>query len=68
MREFLQDEDAQATTEYVLVLAVIVSIAIILVRDLIKPILGAFTENLSESIEKGMFNPDAMHRSPFRPQ
>ncbi len=68
MRSFFAEEDAQATIEYVLVLAVIVSIGIILVRDLIKPILGAFTDSLSESIEKGMFNPDRMHQSPFKPQ
>ena len=42
------DEDAQATTEYVLILAVLVSLAILLVRDLIRPILAQFTDNLSK--------------------
>jgi len=61
---FIHDENAQATTEYVLILAVIVSIAILLVRDLIQPVLARMNATLTRAIEK-MFNPATMHRSPF---
>ncbi len=63
---FLRDESGQGATEYVLILAVLVSIALLLVRDLIRPILAAFTDSITEAIEGGMFNPDAMHTLPFR--
>ncbi len=66
MRSFHRDETAQATTEYILILAVMVTIAIVLVRDLLRPILARFTESISDAIEKGMFQPGRMHRSPFR--
>ncbi len=66
IRDFAAEESAQATTEYVLILAVLVSIALLLVRDLIRPILATFTDSISDAIENGMFNPDSMHRLPFK--
>lgn len=66
VRRFLFEEDGQATTEYVLILAVLVSIAILLIRDLIRPLVDRMGETLSKQIES-MFQPgEAMHRSPFR--
>ena len=65
---FWKDENAQATTEYVLVLSVLVALALLLVRDLIRPILSQFTDSLSKIIEEKMFKDRAtMHQSPFRP-
>lgn len=61
---FIHDENAQATTEYILILSVIVMIAILLVRDLIQPVLTRMNAALTQAIEK-MFNPATMHRSPF---
>lgn len=67
-RSFLVDERAQATTEYVLILAVLVSLAILLVRDLIRPVLSQFTDTLSKTITEKMFKDGkSMHRSPFKP-
>ena len=63
---FWQEEEAQATTEYVLILAVLVSIAILLIRDLIRPVVDRLGDSLSKQIES-MFQPgEAMHRSPFK--
>ncbi|MBS1961498.1 MAG: hypothetical protein JST04_04735 [Bdellovibrionales bacterium] len=68
MREFLADEKAQATTEYVLILAVLVTLAILVVRDLIRPILARFTDSLSKTITEKMFKDGGtMHTSPFSP-
>lgn len=65
-RRFVEEEVAQATTEYVLILAVLVSIAILLIRDLIRPLVDRLGESLSNQIES-MFEPgEAMHRSPFK--
>ena len=67
MRSFFVEENAQATTEYVLILAVLVSLAILLVRDLIRPILARFTDSLSNAINEQMFKGgSSMHRSPFK--
>jgi len=64
---FFADEEAQATTEYILILAVLVSLAILLVRDLIRPILAQFTDNLSTIITEQLFKDGgSMHRSPFK--
>ena len=62
---FLRDEKAQATTEYILILAVLVSIAILLIRDLIRPTLDRISTSLTKRIDE-LFKPGAMHRSPFR--
>lgn len=68
MRAFLADERAQATTEYVLILAVLVTLAILVVRDLIRPILARFTDSLSKAITDKMFKDGGtMHQSPFSP-
>jgi Flp pilus assembly pilin Flp len=64
---FLFDEEAQATTEYILILAVMVTIAIVVVRDLIKPVLEAFRSTISKSITDQMFRDSkGMHQSPFK--
>lgn len=65
-RSFLVDEDAQATIEYVLIVSVLVLIAILLIRDLIRPLLDKLTAGISEALKDGMFKPGSMHRSPFR--
>jgi hypothetical protein len=62
-----RDDEAQATTEYVLILAVVVGIAILVARELVGPALKALTDGISRLIEEKMFKPDSMHRSPFRP-
>ncbi len=67
MNHFLADEDAQATTEYVLILAVLVSLAILVVRDLIRPALARLTDSISKMINEQLFNSsDSMHHSPFK--
>jgi Flp pilus assembly pilin Flp len=67
MRLFFADEDGQATTEYILILAVLISLAILLIRDLIRPIMARFTDDLSKIITERLFkNGGNMHRSPFR--
>jgi Flp pilus assembly pilin Flp len=66
LRRFFRDESAQATIEYVLILSVLVAIALLLIRDLLRPILTRFTDNLSQAIEERMFKPGSMHRSPFQ--
>lgn len=67
MRGFLADEEAQATTEYILILSVLVLLAILLVRDLIRPILTTFTDSLSKIITEELFKDGgSMHRSPFK--
>lgn len=65
-REFYFEEDAQATTEYILIVSVLVLIAILLVRDLIRPLIAKMTSTLTDLIEKRMFNSDSMYRSPFK--
>lgn len=67
LRRWFRDESAQATTEYILILSVIVSIALLVIRDLVQPILKAFTDHLSKNIEEKMFKPESMHQSPFHP-
>jgi Flp pilus assembly pilin Flp len=66
-RTFLVDEEAQATTEYVLILAVMVSLGILIVRDLIKPVLTQFTDKISKLINEQLFKDGgSMHQSPFK--
>jgi len=68
MTAFFADEDAQATTEYVLILAVLVTLAILVTRDLIRPVFAHFSENLTRIINEQFFNGGpGMHQSPFRP-
>lgn len=63
---FFHDENAQATIEYILIVSVLVSIAVLLIRDLIRPLLEKLTSSITDAIQNGMFNPETMHRSPFK--
>lgn len=63
---FLKEEGAQATTEYVLLLSVLVGIAILIVRELVAPGLKALGGWITDLIERKMFRPGSMHQSPFR--
>ena len=65
-RRFHVDESAQATIEYVLILSVLVTIAILLIRDLVRPVIDRLSDSLNQIIEEKMFKPGSMHRSPFK--
>lgn len=65
--DFLHDEEAQATTEYILILAVLVTLAILVVRDLIKPAMKFTTDHLTDAINTKLFKEGgSMHQSPFK--
>jgi Flp pilus assembly pilin Flp len=65
-RSFFIEEEAQATIEYVLILAVLVSLGILLIRDLIRPALSQLSDSITSAIEERMFKDrDGFHRSPF---
>ncbi|MBC7387272.1 MAG: hypothetical protein H7301_14055 [Cryobacterium sp.] len=66
-RNFVDEESAQATIEYILILAVLVTIAILLVRDLIRPVMTRLSESIQSMVSDKMFKSGpAMHRSPFK--
>lgn len=65
-RSIFRDEEGQATLEYILILSILVLIAILLVRDLIRPLLDKMTTGITDALKNGMFNPESMHRSPFK--
>jgi Flp pilus assembly pilin Flp len=65
IKVFLRDEEGQAATEYILILSVLVTIALLLLRDLVRPLLERLSQSMDERIER-MFEPGSMHRSPFR--
>ena len=65
MTEFLRDENAQATTEYILMLFVAVSTFLILYSKLLKPMIANLSKRLSDSITGALVTGD-LHRYPLK--
>jgi len=62
---FIKDQQGQATTEYILLLATVVAI-FMAVRNLLQPVLKKLQETLAKSLEKRVFNPRSMHQFPLK--
>lgn len=60
LSRFLKSEEAQATTEYMLILSVVATLLIALVNKLIKPAFAKLSDSISNSIQKQLFGMD-MH-------
>ncbi len=58
LRAFLQDEEGQATTEYILMLSIITSMLVLLVKKLITPMFTKMTASLTSRIEKEFLGAD----------
>ncbi len=67
-RKFYRSESAQATTEYVLMLAVALMLFTIIVRGFVQPWVKKLTAFLEGKIKDELFKTsgDAMHRFPFK--
>jgi uncharacterized protein (UPF0333 family) len=50
-KKFISDERAQATTEYVLVLSVVVGL-FVAVKNLLGPVIGKANEQMAKTIDK----------------
>jgi Flp pilus assembly pilin Flp len=60
-RRFIQDESAQATTEYMLMMAVALAITVALIKNFLKPTFERLRVALANQVEKTLFSGD-MHR------
>ncbi len=65
MQRFYKEELAQTTTEYVLIIAIVLGIALLVIRDLVQPVMKWVNERISEQIEKRLFKPGSFHRVSF---
>jgi len=57
----LFSEEGQASTEYILILALITSFLLLLVKKLIGPAFQQVTQNVSNMIQNQMFTMDMHH-------
>ena len=64
-RAFLKSESGQATTEYVLMLAIVVSLTVMLINKLLKPGLNILLTNVSDKFNNRLFSPQALHYFPL---
>lgn len=58
--EFFDQEEAQATTEYILMLSISVALVVAVIKRLIKPYYQKLAENLTKRIDQQLFGGD-MH-------
>lgn len=56
----LQDDRAQASTEYILMLAIVVSLFLLAMKNLIQPAFQALKQGVGNQINRVLFNGD-MH-------
>ncbi|OFZ20566.1 MAG: hypothetical protein A2X94_11115 [Bdellovibrionales bacterium GWB1_55_8] len=63
-RRIWADESGQATTEYILMVALAVTLALMVIREFIKPVLERMTSSLVEKMERGFFG--NLHHFPLR--
>lgn len=61
MRRLVLDDKGQATTEYILMLAIIVGLTIIAIKTLIRPVYEALRENLTKRIDETLFKEGNLH-------
>lgn len=58
---FSRAEDGQTTTEYILMVATVVGIALLCIRDLIRPVVTYMTEFIDKQVGDS-FQPGNFHR------
>ena len=66
IRQFLidlsQDDQAQATTEYIIMLSLVVVLAIAILRNFLAPQFKKLNETLVKKLNEGLFQKGSMHR------
>ncbi len=55
LRRLFQDESAQATTEYMLMLAVAITIAVAMIKKVLQPAYDRLKVALADQLEKNLF-------------
>ena len=66
VQQWLCDERAQATSEYILMLAVLVSLALVVLKKGLQPLYERIQRVLIERLEKGTFPAgEGMRRNPL---
>ena len=61
VRALMQDERAQATTEYILILTVSVTLVFIVVKNFVKPYLSKIASGVYAQMKSSLFNKANMH-------
>jgi Flp pilus assembly pilin Flp len=61
LKRLFADTDGQASIEYVLMLAIAVSLAVLVMRKLLKPLFGKLNEVLAKRME-GMLSSGNLHQ------
>lgn len=56
----------QATTEYILILLIAVSLSLFVTRQLLAPAMKRISDGLSKSLESRLFRPGTLHRFPIK--
>ena len=59
--KLFESEEAQATTEYIMILAMAVSFVVLVTRNLLKPFFLKYSTKLAKSFDDRLFSPASMH-------
>lgn len=65
-RRKFPSETAQATTEYILIMAAVVGLALIVVRNFVKPVFEIVITGMEKKIEDTFSKGDALHKLPLK--
>ncbi len=66
-RSLLADDRAQATVEYILIIAVAVGLFLMVWRQFLKPLVASLTGTLQSSFNSFFASGQSMHTLPFKP-
>lgn len=62
----LREERAQASAEYVLLLAMLVAVCIMVLKKIFGPLMGQSMKSLEGDVKGQFFKEDSFHRLPIR--
>ena len=57
----LRDEEAQASTEYILMMSMAVAMCVMVVKKLIVPVMSRLSTNFMSTLSNTLFNEQTMH-------
>ncbi len=62
LRDFVCNEDAQSSVEYMLILAMLVSVLMVVIRKYLVPIAGKVLDNVEKQINDRFQKGDGLHQ------
>ncbi|MBY0472448.1 hypothetical protein K2X30_14885 [bacterium] len=61
LRGFQSDESGQATTEYMLTLSIVVAVALIVIKEFVRPLYELLAQRIGKQLQNTLFSRESFH-------